>query len=318
MIMKYCVDDTESADQIEIPRSSSFRYPVFRHVDTVHRFQCQSADKRVSVPCVYLAQRHSSTPPLVFCANIETRKIQKPQHANNLNLELRPYLSDFPSHSIVSEPPPSDQAHSVAQANQTQLLQHRPIQMIQPEPTIDLIHHIRRRIHLPHLKHAPHPVRDAQVHDLLLPLDEVHVQAAAQMPRDVAVIRPDAGVQGVCLDNEISAGLQEVDVAALRVFRARDPAVPLAHALRQDVHGVAVQVHRVRLRRPVVRDQPVRRDVAQVVDVPLRVLRVAGVAGVGEEEGRVVVVAVEGDPVHPPVPLLGRVLHNVDGDGEGE
>lgn len=163
-------------------------------------------------------------------------------------------------------------------------------------------------------------MRDLQPLDLFFSLDKIDAQPPAQMPGDVAVVRPDARVRGLGLHDDVGAGREQRDVAPLRVRGPRDRvAVPLPETLGEDEHVVAVQVHGVRGRGAVVGDEPVGGGVGgEVVDVPFGGGWVGGVAGVGEEEDGVVVVAAEGDAVGLPVPLLGRVLYDVDGDGEGD
>lgn len=105
------------------------------------------------------------------------------------------------------------------------------------------------------------------------------------MPRDVAVQRPHARVVGVELQHQVSglgphARLDELCVAALRV-REIDAAVPVADALGQDPEVVAVQVHRVGGagdEELVAKDDADGGIAAEVVDVPLRVIGVGGVA----------------------------------------
>lgn len=108
------------------------------------------------------------------------------------------------------------------------------------------------------------------------------------MPRDVAMEGPRAGVVGVVLQDDVGgivrgAALQHLRVAALRVLRVRDVAVPFAEALGEHVEVVAVQVHRVRGEKFVVDYEADGGVGAEVVDGPLGV-RVGEVACVGEGE----------------------------------
>ncbi len=123
-------------------------------------------------------------------------------------------------------------------------------------------------------------------------LNGIDVQARAHMPRDVAMERPHAGVVGEVLQHDVAwggggAGLDELDVAALRVLLVHDGAVPGADALGEDVEVVPVQVHGVGGGEFVLHDQPDRGVVAEVVGVPLRVIGVGDVALVREDEHRV-------------------------------
>ena len=139
------------------------------------------------------------------------------------------------------------------------------------------------------------------------------------MPRNVAVQRPDARIIRRGLEHDIRGAArrrrgQQLDVAALGVVRVRDRHAapgPVADGLDEDV--VAVEVHGMRGGDGVVDDEAVGVG-AEVVDVPLRGGGVGGVAGFGEEEGGVVVVAAVGAVVHGPFPD-GR---GVGGDGDGK
>ena len=103
------------------------------------------------------------------------------------------------------------------------------------------------------------------------------------MPRDMAMKRPHARIDGIVLHDYIPTRLHQLDVSALRVRGVDDAAAPGARALAQHVHVVAVQVHRVRDGRGVFDDQAHGGRGAGAVDVPFRVVGVARVAHVGEQ-----------------------------------
>ena len=133
------------------------------------------------------------------------------------------------------------------------------------------------------------------------------------MPGDVAVKRPHARVVGVVLHNEVPVRLQQLHVPPLRIAAIDNAAaVPGAHAFVQHVHVVAVQVHGVRDRGGVFDDEAHRGRGARVVDVPLRVVGVGCVAGVGEQEDGRVVVGAEGDAVDGPEEVAGAVDGGAD------
>ena len=150
-------------------------------------------------------------------------------------------------------------------------------------------------------------LRDLQLLDILGPLQHINIQARADMPRDMAMERPHAGIVHVKLNHDIPGraagvgGRQDLHVAALRVVDVGDSPVPGARSRGQDEEVVAVQVHGVGGEGDVVVDDEAHGGVgAEVVDVPLRVVRVGGVALVGEEEDGIVEIGAEGLAVHVP------------------
>ena len=68
-----------------------------------------------------------------------------------------------------------------------------------------------------------------------------------------------------------------------------DGAVPGADALGKDVEIVPVEMHGVCGGEVVLKDDPYRGISAEVVDVPLRVIGIGGVALVGKDEERVAI-----------------------------
>ena len=80
-------------------------------------------------------------------------------------------------------------------------------------------------------------------HDSLLEqlrlLHQVHIQARGNVPRNVTMERPDAGVVRVVLYDEVAVGLQELHVTALRIGLVDYGAIPCTCALGQDVEVVA-------------------------------------------------------------------------------
>ena len=108
------------------------------------------------------------------------------------------------------------------------------------------------------------------------------------MPRDMAVEGPRARIVRVVLQHEVRrvrgrAPLDQLHVAALRVARVRDGAVPGPEAFGEDVEVVPVQVHGVRGDEGVVDDEADGGVGAEVVDLPVRVGG-GEVAGDGEGE----------------------------------
>ena len=114
------------------------------------------------------------------------------------------------------------------------------------------------------------------------------------MPRDVAVEGPRARVVRVVLQDDVGrvrgvAVLDELGVAALRVLRVGDAAVPGADALGEHVEVVAVEVHGVGGVELVVDDEAHGGVGAEVEDGPFGVVRVGDVACVGEGEDGVAI-----------------------------
>ena len=119
--------------------------------------------------------------------------------------------------------------------------------------------------------------------DQVGPLHNVDVQARADVPGDVAVEGPDARIVGVDLHDDVAghgrrASGQNLHVAALRVVRVGDGAVPVSGAGGQDLEVVAVHVHGVGGDEVVAHDEADGGVLAEVVDVPLWVVWVAGVS----------------------------------------
>ena len=93
-----------------------------------------------------------------------------------------------------------------------------------------------RRIRIPRLTDIRHHRRQHPLPQQPRLLNRIDVQPPTHMPRDVAMKGPRAGVVGVVLQNDVGgivrgAALQHLRVAALRVLRVRDVAVPFAEAL---------------------------------------------------------------------------------------
>lgn len=81
-------------------------------------------------------------------------------------------------------------------------------------------------------------------------LDGIDIQPCANMPRNVAMERPDAGIISFVLQNDVAgvsrcAWADKLHVAALGVPLVNDGAVPETVAFGKDVEVVAVEVHGV-------------------------------------------------------------------------
>ena len=112
------------------------------------------------------------------------------------------------------------------------------------------------------------------------------------MPRNMAMKRPHARIIRLVFQHNIPRltrriihRLQKLHIATLRVHLL-DGAVPLADALSHDPKIVSMEMHGVGdvVAEVVVDDDADGGVCAEVVDVPLGVVRVGGVALVGEGE----------------------------------
>ena len=133
---------------------------------------------------------------------------------------------------------------------------------------------------------------------------------------------PDTWIVGVELQHDVSwcagdgvvAG-KNLHVTALRVRRVDDCTVPVSDAISEDPEIVAVEMHGMRRGEMVSDNDPDGCVLAVVVNVPLGVVWIGGVAELGEEENRMVVVGAEGGVVHPPEVVACAVLLEFDVDG---
>ena len=118
------------------------------------------------------------------------------------------------------------------------------------QPAINLIDNILCRIIIPINTDLIHTLRNVSQLQQLRLLDRVNIQSRANMPRNMAMERPDAWVIGVVLQNDV-AGLSscpwadDLHVAALGVLLVDDGAVPETGAFGEDVEVVAVEMHGV-------------------------------------------------------------------------
>lgn len=84
-------------------------------------------------------------------------------------------------------------------------------------PTINLIHHMRPAPRIPVRARLRHDVGDLHLRDFGRPLEDVHRVAHAGVPRDVAVVRPHAGIVGRDLHDQVAVPAEHVRVAPDRV-----------------------------------------------------------------------------------------------------
>ena len=111
------------------------------------------------------------------------------------------------------------------------------------------------------------------------------------------MLTPKTGVVKLELDDQVSIGADELDVASCWVALVDDVAVPFAGTLSQNVHVVTVSVHGVRGREAdAVHDDADGFGVAHVEGV--EAFAEVGFADEGIEEDWFVEVAHVGDVVH--------------------
>lgn len=122
----------------------------------------------------------------------------------------------------------------------------------------------------------------------------VHRKTIADMPSDMTMERPYSRIIGHEIYHHIAwlpwTGIPPVDelrVPSLRVLGARNDSIPLSHPLSDDPDGMTVEVHWVRDGDVTAHDEADRGAITKVVDVPLGVVGVGGVALICEEEYRV-------------------------------
>lgn len=148
---------------------------------------------------------------------------------------------------------------------------------------------MRLRPSIPRAARLLHHPRDGAVLDVVGPLQDVQAHAHALVPRDVAVERPHARVVCLDLEDNVPVAAQHLSVPALRVLGiGQRLAVPGPVAFGQNVHVVAVDVHRVDGDVEVVKDDADGPLAAEVVDVVLGRKFWVGLVG-GEEQGGIVV-----------------------------
>lgn len=148
--------------------------------------------------------------------------------------------------------------------------------------------------------------------------NRVDIQSSAYMPSDVAMKRPHAGVVCVVLQDEISrsgcaAGLNELHITTLSVALMGDGSIPGSYTLGKDIEIMAVEMHGVGSEEFVLDDKADGCVVAKVVNIPLRIEGVRGVALICTNKNWVVIVGAERFSVHVEEIIVGLV--GTEGDG---
>lgn len=158
---------------------------------------------------------------------------------------------------------------------------------------IYLLHHIRVGVCRPVSTRLSHDQGDGHIFlDIDRALQDIRIQATRNMPGDVAMEGPDAGVVGVDLPYDVAVGREHLHIAPQRVVGVGDGgAVPVPGSFVQDKHVVAVKMHGMGRRRGVVDHHADGRVGAEVLDVPRG--GIGEVSLVGQEEYRIVVVGAE-------------------------
>lgn len=123
-------------------------------------------------------------------------------------------------------------------------------------------------------------------------LHEVDVETRANVPGNVAVERPDARIVRVVLNHHVTRAdsavsvtvsrLQDLHVAPLGVLDVGDGSIPCTDAFGEDVEVVAVEMHGVRGGDFILHDETDAVVGAEVVNIPLGVIRIGGISHIGE------------------------------------
>ena len=119
-------------------------------------------------------------------------------------------------------------------------------------------------------------LRNLQTWYIGWPLQYIYIHASTQMPRDMAMERPDAGIVLIPLQHDIrrlldgAATRDLLHIPSLWIAWVGDCSIPCPSASGQDLEVMAVQVHWVVGKELVVDDHANRRSAALVEDVPLR------------------------------------------------
>lgn len=105
------------------------------------------------------------------------------------------------------------------------------------------------------------------------------------MPSNMAMERPNPRVISHEFYNHIvhapisrMSKVHELRIPSLRVLRPRDHSIPFSHPLRDDPEVVAVEMHWVYERDQAAQDDANRGVIAEVEDIPLRVIGVGGIS----------------------------------------
>ena len=158
-----------------------------------------------------------------------------------------------------------------------------------PQPRINLVYHCMTRIGRPINTSLLNTSGQNPLLQKRRLLNRINIQARTDMPRDMAMERPDARIIREILQHDITrrarrATLDELHVAPLGIGLVGDCSVPGTDALGQDVEVVAVEMHGVGGWELVFDDDADGAVGAEVIDVPLGVEGVREVALVGEDE----------------------------------
>ena len=180
---------------------------------------------------------------------------------------------------------------------------------------VDLLDHVVSAVIGPIAASLGHGGRDVVVLDRRRLLHGVDVEASTDVPSDVAVERPDTWVVSVVLDDDVAVWLQKLDIAALGIFDVHNLPIPSSHTFRQHVEIVSMKMHGMCSAGLVVQDDTDAVVGAEVVYVPLGVVRIRRVSKIGKQEDWMVVIAPERLSVHGPDDITGLVRPNCDIDG---
>jgi hypothetical protein len=125
----------------------------------------------------------------------------------------------------------------------------------------------------------------------------IDVQSITHVPSNVTVERPDTGIVSNKVQNDVtlSAGfpviwisrVNDLGVSPLGIVRTGNSSIPFSSTLSHNPKVMTVEMHWVSEGYNAVKNNADGLALSEVVDVPLRVIGIRGVAEVGEEKQRV-------------------------------
>ena len=134
----------------------------------------------------------------------------------------------------------------------------------------------------------------------LLHLHGGDVKPIRGMPSNMTMQWPDTWVVGIILKHHITPRLQHLHITTLRVIRVGYPTVPSSHTFSKDVEAVAMHMHWMRRGTLVIQNESDATITAEIVHVPLRIIRVGCITLCGEQQDGLVVIRTERGAIHEP------------------
>ena len=157
---------------------------------------------------------------------------------------------------------------------------------------INLIHNSCARICIPSRARFLRRGENVVILDIVWSLQDIGIETSANVPRDVAMERPDARVIRGDLPDQVTICSHELHVSSLRVrLSGNGNAVPISVTFVKDLHVVSVQMHGVRCGGWVVDYDANGSVAAEVSNVPF--IGVGEISLIGEGEDWTVIVCTE-------------------------